>query len=132
MADSLAESHSHLNCTVHTAGVAAEFATECKVRKYTDLSRSLFFVPIAVETLGPLCASGAEFISELGRRVASNSGDPRESSFVVQANLNYDSAGQCCSCNGYSEVGLRLTLGQVILTFLAVTLKVVSALVSHH
>ena len=39
MADSLAESH--LNRTVHAAGAAAEFAAECKVRKYTDLSRSL-------------------------------------------------------------------------------------------
>ena len=70
--------------TFQTAGAAAEFAAECKVRKYTDLSRSLFFVQIAVETLGPLCASGAGFISELGRRVASNSGDPRESSFLFQ------------------------------------------------
>ena len=75
---------SHLNRTVHAAGAAAEFAAECKVRKYTDLSRSLLFVPVAVETLGPLCASGAEFVTELGRRVASNSGDPRESSFLFQ------------------------------------------------
>ena len=80
--DSLAESH--LKRTVHTAGAAAKFAAECKVQKYTNLSRSLFFVRIAVETLGPLCASGAKFISELGLRVASNSGDPRESSFLFQ------------------------------------------------
>ena len=31
-----------------------------------------------------MCASGAEFVTELGRRVASNSGDPRESSFLFQ------------------------------------------------
>ena len=47
VADSLAESH--LNQTVHAAGAAAEFAAECKVRKYTDLSRSLLFVPVAVD-----------------------------------------------------------------------------------
>ena len=116
MANSLVESH--LNRTVHTAGAAAEFAAECKLRKYTNLSRSLFFVSIAVETFGPRCANGAEFISKLGCRVASNSGDPRESSFLVQANLNYDSAGQCCSRIGRSEVGLKLTLNiQVISTF---------------
>ena len=82
VADSLADSN--LNRTVHTAGAAAEFAAESKVRKYADLSRSLFFFPVAVETLGPLCASGAEFVTELGRRVASNSGDPRETSFLFQ------------------------------------------------
>ena len=32
--------------------------------------------------LGSLCASGAEFVTELGCRVASNSGDHRESSFL--------------------------------------------------
>ena len=68
VADSFAESH--LNHTVHTAGAAAEFAEEGKVRKYTDLSRSLFFVPVSVETLGSLCASGAEFVTKLSRRVA--------------------------------------------------------------
>ena len=73
MSDSLAESH--LNRTVHTAGAAAEFAAEAKNRKYADLPRAVTFVPVAVETLGPICSVGTEFITELERRIASVSGD---------------------------------------------------------
>ena len=42
------------------------------------------FVPIAVETLGPMNKAGLQFLSELGRRISQESGDHRESAFVFQ------------------------------------------------
>ena len=82
VSDSLADSH--LNRTVHVAGAAAESAADAKNRKYADLPRSVTFVPVAVETLGPICSDGIEFITELGRRIASVSGDPRDTAFLFQ------------------------------------------------
>ena len=86
MSDSLAESH--LNRTVHAAGAAAEFAADAKNRKYADLPRAVTFVPVAVETLGPICSDGTEFITELGRRIASVSGDPRDTAFCFNEFLS--------------------------------------------
>jgi len=39
---------------------------------------------IAIETLGPLNASGVNFLSEVGRRLTSLFGDSRETSFLFQ------------------------------------------------
>src|SRR6218665_1400037 len=44
----------------------------------------LMFVPIAFKTLGPVNAEGAEFLSELGHRISSVSGDQRETNFLLQ------------------------------------------------
>ena len=82
VSDSLAESH--LNRTVHVAGAAAESAADAKIRKYADLPRAVTFVPVAVETMGPICSDGIEFITELGRGIASVSGDPRDTAFLFQ------------------------------------------------
>ena len=82
VSDSLADSH--LNRTVHVAGAAAESAADAKIRKYADLPRAVTFVPVAVETLGPICSDGIEFITELGRRIASVSGDTRDTAFLFQ------------------------------------------------
>ena len=82
VSDSLADSH--LNRTVHVAGAAAESAADAKIRKYADLPRAVTFVPVAVETLGPICSDRIEFITELGRRIASVSCDPRDTAFLFQ------------------------------------------------
>ena len=68
------------------------------------------FVPVAVETLGPICSVGEEFVTELGLRIANVSADPRDTAFFVSNDFFSDSEGQCCSCIGSSEVGLRLKL----------------------
>jgi len=44
----------------------------------------IVFQPVAIETLGPLNASALNFLSEVGRRLTSLSGDPRETSFLFQ------------------------------------------------
>ena len=95
---------------MHVAGAAAESAADAKIRKYADLPRAVTFVPIAVETLGPICSDGIEFITELGRRIASVSGDPRDTAFFVSTNFHRGSEGQRCKCVGSSEAGLRLRL----------------------
>src|SRR6218665_2906547 len=63
---------------------AAEHAADRKRNKYATLPASHEFVPIAVETLGPINREGREFLLELGRRGAWVSGDPRKTVFLFQ------------------------------------------------
>src|SRR6218665_2696916 len=48
---------------------AAELAAVWKQAKYSDLPSSHTFVPIAIESLGPINQSGFDFISEVGRPI---------------------------------------------------------------
>ena len=52
--------------------------------KYATLSRSYKFIPIALESLGPCNADALAFIREVGRRMTLISGDPRETTFLMQ------------------------------------------------
>src|ERR1700759_5418594 len=70
--------------TSQSAGAAAESAARKKATKYGDLTRSHIFVPVAVESLGPINSSGVDFLSTLGKRLSDRSGDPRETSFLFQ------------------------------------------------
>ena len=80
--DTLAPSYVAVSAQV--TGSAAQAADERKVSKYDGLSASHPFVPIAVETLGPINEAGHSFLSELGRRLSTISDDPRESFFLFQ------------------------------------------------
>ena len=55
-----------------------------KISKYQDFSSTHLFVPVAIETLGPICEQGIDFLTEAGRRISARSGDPRETSFLFQ------------------------------------------------
>lgn len=66
------------------AASAAEVAASRKEAKYSTLSQSYQFFPVAIETLGPLSASSQIFLSEIGRRIAQRTSDPRETSFLFQ------------------------------------------------
>ena len=66
------------------AGDAAENAAIKKKSKYQDLARTFVFVPIALETLGPFSSEASTFLVELGRRITTASGDPREGAFLFQ------------------------------------------------
>ena len=70
--------------TSQSAGAAAESAARKKATKYGDITRSHIFVPVAVESLGPINSSGVDFLSTLGKRLSDKSGDPRETSFLFQ------------------------------------------------
>jgi hypothetical protein len=75
---------SNLNHSVHLSGSAAEAAAELKIRKYSALATSHHFVPFAIETLGPICKTASDLISEISLRSSERSGEPRESAFLFQ------------------------------------------------
>ena len=75
---------SYVNKTVHVAGSAAAVLAAAKIRKYNTLESTHIFVPLAFETIGPVCAEGVSFLVEVGKRLATVSGDPRESNFLFQ------------------------------------------------
>ena len=75
---------SYLSQTAISAGSAAEQAAVRKSEKYALLSATHVYVRIALETLGPVNAEGTQFLSELGRRISSVSGDQRETNFLLQ------------------------------------------------
>ena len=75
---------SHLPGTSVIAGSAAEAASAAKRRKYEGLTSTHIFVPVAFETLGPVCSEGASLIASIGSRLTSKSGDPRETQFLFQ------------------------------------------------
>ena len=74
--------------SAQVTGSAVQAAADRKVSKYASLSASHLFVPIVIETLGPINKAGHSFLSELGRRLSTISDDPRESfSFFSSASL---------------------------------------------
>ena len=66
------------------AGSAAEEADSRKCAKYTVIENSHIFQQIAVESLGPIKASGRAFLSNLGHKLFDQSGEDRETSFLFQ------------------------------------------------
>ena len=82
VADTLAASH--LPTTSRLAGGAAESAAVRKHSKYLELTRTYLFVPIAIETLGPINSEASTFLCDLVRRITAVTGDPREVSFLFQ------------------------------------------------
>jgi len=75
---------SYLHSTSHSAGSAAETASIRKETKYSSLPPDFIFQPVAIETLGPLNTSALNFLSEVGHRLTSLSGNSREMSFLFQ------------------------------------------------
>ena len=75
---------SYLPATSVMAGAAAELAATRKEAKYGPLLATHVFVPLALETLGPINRTGLAFISELGQNLTRISGDPRETSHLFQ------------------------------------------------
>ena len=83
MANTLADSY--VSATARSGGAAAEQAAGRKIAKYDLLVQTgRLFQPIAAETLGRVNQSSIAFFSELGRKIASISGDNRGPSFLFQ------------------------------------------------
>ena len=70
---------SYVDSAAREAGAPAEQAALRKMKKYSVLSQSYLFQPIAVENTGVLNSSAVEFLNALGRRISSSSGVERES-----------------------------------------------------
>lgn len=75
---------SYIATSSQTAAGVAEIADRRKTDKYSFLSSSYLFQPIAIETFGCFNQSGLDFIFELGRRLISISDDARERDFLFQ------------------------------------------------
>ena len=57
-------------------------AAERKYEKHTEHDKSYIFQAISFSTLGPINSSGHSFICELGRRIATFSGDLPANDFL--------------------------------------------------
>ena len=75
---------SYLEASSREADAAAELAASNKMVKYVGLSSQGEFVPIAVESHGPINRDALQFLSELDRRLSETTGDVRASSFLFQ------------------------------------------------
>jgi len=64
--------------------MVAELAAERKLMKYSNFPTNLIFQPIAVENLGAFSSLSSDFISALGHKTSSVSGEERETSFLFQ------------------------------------------------
>src|SRR6218665_2255426 len=76
--------NSYLPRTSRTAEAAAEMAADRKEAKYTLLAAVHHFVPLAFETMGPVCSASLVFLSSLGKNLSTVSGDARETSYLFQ------------------------------------------------
>jgi len=75
---------SYISATSSSGGAAAEMEATRKMAKYVDLPASYLFQPVALETLGPINDSAVDFLSELGSRIGTASGEIRERQFLFQ------------------------------------------------
>ena len=99
--DTLAPSYVTLSAT--SAANAAERAASNKVAKYVFLATTHKFVPVAIETLGPINASGLALLTSIGRRISQVTDNSRETSFLFQ---------RISIClQRYNSLSLRSTFG---------------------
>ena len=58
---------SYLSTSSTDVGSAAKAAAERKTAKYSALSSCHIFIPVAVETLGPINEAGDSFLAQVGK-----------------------------------------------------------------
>ena len=75
---------SYLQATSASAGAAAQLADNRKTAKYSQLTATHHFVPLAIETMGPVNDKGMDFIKDLGRLLAQVTGDNKETFYLFQ------------------------------------------------
>ena len=98
-------------------GAVAEMAAERKLAKYSNLASNFIFQPIAVENLGAFNLSTLEFLSDLGQKLSSFSGEERASLFLFQRLLV-----SLQRCNSVLLHDTFVITPALILTFLLLTL----------
>ena len=75
---------SYVVAAAHEAGSAAEEEAARKTAKYSNIHANHISQPVSVESLGPINVSGRVFLSKLARKLADQSGDDTEISFLFQ------------------------------------------------
>ena len=81
------------------AGSAAEAAARRKEDKYISLAASYHFMPIEVETLGPINKSGSDFIDDNGRRLRVLTGDHRGCLWLFNNTMPFASETPSTACH---------------------------------
>ena len=77
---------SHISATSEEAGKSAEQAERKKITHYEQLASSGYIVmPVATETLGSWGQSSLKFIKQIGSRITDTTGEPRSTSYLLQA-----------------------------------------------
>ena len=67
-----------------SGGLIAKQSSTFKSAKYSELTISHIFVPVAIKFFGPLCAETLTFPSKLRRPISAVTGDMRETNFLFQ------------------------------------------------
>jgi len=75
---------SYLAAASHAAGAVAKQAADTKSLKYSELSATYDFQPVAVETHGPLSISTISFLVVLGRKISERTVEPLGVQFSCQ------------------------------------------------
>ena len=75
---------SHLKDTSVIAGAAANRAADLKCTKYTNITSSHIFAPIAIETSGSWNEKVIETIQEIRRRMTKATNDLNETMYLFQ------------------------------------------------
>src|SRR6218665_1120850 len=70
-------------CPGHGRHGGRDFDGE-KNAKYSALLNTHVFVPLALETLGPINVTGQNFLRDLGCKLTMSTGDNRETCFLLQ------------------------------------------------
>ena len=75
---------SYLKVSQVSPGQAAEAAADRTNSKYGTVSTNYWFIPEAVETVGPINQEGSAFLNELGNRIAEISEDSDSTRFSTK------------------------------------------------
>ena len=81
-ADTLAPSH--ISLAVRESGAVAADAELRKKQKYLLLDSTHHFVPVAVETLGPIGQEARVFLREVARRITASTQEPLALQYLLQ------------------------------------------------
>ena len=75
---------SYLSSSARSAGAAADLAASREEAKYTSLTNSYIFQPIAAESHGASSANALSFLATLGERLTGTFGGLRKVSYLFQ------------------------------------------------
>ena len=75
---------SHLDGTSLQAGAAADNAAIAKKSKYTGITNTHIFIPVAIETGGAWNSEATELIQDIGKSIRIINGESRETAYLFQ------------------------------------------------
>ena len=75
---------SHINRAVTGSGAVATEAEMRKRNKYSTLSSTYYFIPVAIETMGALGEEADAFFRDLGGRIASTTKKQKSKAYLMQ------------------------------------------------